>query len=241
MCSHEELPQVLTRPATELPDLDQGGVRTFGPQACPGGQEGHTRPEGDGTPEVDGQTRRPQVEQGVVRAFRPDRQGIVGAPVHERLAGPRHDPAWALGTLQDGGRVGTGGGAHAAQRCRAANGCSHRQEQRADLWKAGVTLPNGPPDHWCSDFPAVPLAPWGDLPDETVRGVDPLRQSLNQARGTAGISCAWAVPSPVAFVIVGLLSQSAPPSTELSGRHERSRVLPIVRLKFLVKLRVLSP
>ena len=45
-----------------------------------------------------------------------------------------------------------------------------------------MTLPNGPPDHWYSDFPAVSLAPWGDLPDETVRGVDPLRQSLNQTR-----------------------------------------------------------
>ena len=68
----------------------------------------------------------------------------VSLGVHERLAGPCHDPAWALGTLQHGGELAQV--VAAAQRCRAADGCSHRQEQRADLWKADVTLPNGPPD-----------------------------------------------------------------------------------------------
>jgi hypothetical protein len=61
------------------------------------------------------------------------------------------------------------------------------------------------------------------------------------AEGTVECPRAATVPSPVAFVIVGLLSHSAPRTPELSGRHERSRVLPIVRLEFLVKLRVLPP
>ena len=54
-----------------------------------------------------------------------------------------------------------------------------------------MTLPNGPPDHWYSDLPAVSLASWGDLPDVTVRVGKPIKQSLNQPRAPLSSHVMW--------------------------------------------------